>query len=109
VLREQYTQSKHEAQRELAQFFDERVTLYGRIESVLEEYECLKVLHAEEAQQYANKLAEEKKVVYFYIGSGGECFDLLCTPTIQAKEKLESTMAVLQSVLQSLQGEKDGP
>lgn len=62
MLREQYTQSKHEAQRELAQFSDERVSLYCQVESAQEEYECLKVLQAEEAQQYADKLAEEKKV-----------------------------------------------
>ena len=61
-LKEQYTQSKHEAQRDLAKFSDERVTLYAHISSAQEEYDCLKVLQAEETQKYAQHISEEKQV-----------------------------------------------
>lgn len=62
ALKEQYTQSKHEAQRDLAKFSDERVSLYAHITSAQEEYDCLKVLQAEEAQKFAQHISEEKKV-----------------------------------------------
>lgn len=66
-LREQYTQSKHEAQRDLAKFSDERVTLYAHISSAQEEYDCLKVVQAEETQKYAQHISEEKQVHVCYI------------------------------------------
>lgn len=62
ALKEQYTQTKHEAQRDLAKFSDERVSLYAHITSAQEEYDCLKVLQAEEAQKFAQHISEEKKV-----------------------------------------------
>ena len=61
-LKEQYTQSKHEAQRDLAKFSDERVSLFAQISSAQEEYDCLKVVQAEEAQKYTQHISEEKKV-----------------------------------------------
>lgn len=61
-LKEQYTQSKHESQRNLAKFSDERVSLYSHIASAQEEYDCLKVLQAEEAEKFAQHISEERKV-----------------------------------------------
>lgn len=61
-LKEQYTQSKHEAQRDLAKFSDERVSLYAHITSAQDEYDCLKVIQAEEAEKFAQHISEEKKV-----------------------------------------------
>ena len=61
-LKEQYTQSKHEAQRDLAKFSDDRVNLYAQISSAQEEYDCLKVVQAEEAHKYAQHISEEKQV-----------------------------------------------
>jgi predicted nucleic acid-binding Zn-ribbon protein len=55
-LREQYTQSKHEAQRDLARFSDERVSLFAQIASAQEEYDCLKVVQAEEKERYLEGL-----------------------------------------------------
>ena len=55
-LRDQYTQSKHEAQRDLARFSDERVSLFAQVGSAQEEYDCLKVLQAEEKEKYAESL-----------------------------------------------------
>ncbi|CAI8023275.1 Rab GTPase-binding effector protein 1 [Geodia barretti] len=55
-LREQYTQSKHEAQRDLARFSDERVSLFSQISSAQEEYDCLKVVQAEEKERYLEGL-----------------------------------------------------
>ena len=61
-VKEQYMQTKHEAQRELARFSDERVSLYAQISSAQEEYDCLKVVQAEETQNYAQCIADMKKV-----------------------------------------------
>ena len=65
-LKEQYTQSKHEAQRDLAKFSDERVSLFRQISSAQEEYDCLKVVQAEEAQQHTQQINEIKKVYSYY-------------------------------------------
>ena len=62
TLKEQYTQSKHEAQRDLAKFSDERVSLFAQITSAQEEYDCLKVLQAEEAHKYIQQMNEVNKV-----------------------------------------------
>ena len=62
TVRDQYTQSKHEAQRDLARFSDERVSLFAQISSAQEEYDCLKVVQAEEAQRYSQHLQEVKQV-----------------------------------------------
>ena len=56
LLKEQYTQDKHEAQRDLARFSDERVSLFAQISSAQEEYDCLKVVQAEETQRYSQHI-----------------------------------------------------
>lgn len=61
-LREQYTQSKHEAQRDLARFSDERVSLFAQITSAQEEYDCLKVVQAEEREKYSERLRAVSQV-----------------------------------------------
>ena len=61
-LREQYTQSKHEAQRDLARFSDERVSLFAQITSAQEEYDCLKVVQAEEREKYSERLRAMSQV-----------------------------------------------
>ena len=62
TVKEQYTDSKHEAQRELAKFSDERINLYSQISAAQDEYDCLKVLQAEEAETYALHLSKKKQV-----------------------------------------------
>lgn len=62
AVKEQYIQTKHEAQRDLAKFSDERVSLFAQISSAQEEYDCLKVVQAEEAHKYAQSIDEMKKV-----------------------------------------------
>lgn len=66
ALKEQYIQTKHEAQRDLAKFSDERISLYAQISSAQEEYDCLKVVQAEEAQKYTQMINDIKKVQYTY-------------------------------------------
>lgn len=66
-LKEQYTQSKHEAQRDVAKFSDERVSLFAQITSAQEEYDCLKVVQAEEIQKYTQQINELRKVKYYSI------------------------------------------
>ena len=62
TVKEQYTQSKLEAQRELAKFSEDKVALYSQVSAAQDEYDCLKVLQAEEAQKYAQSIGEERKV-----------------------------------------------
>ena len=62
LLKDQYTQGKHEAQRELAHFSDERVQLFSQVQSAEEEYDLLKVQQSEESQQYTERMAEARKV-----------------------------------------------
>ncbi len=61
-LKEKFTEVKHDAQREVARFSDERVKLYSQIEHSREEYDCLKVLQSQNMSEYQNKLSEEATV-----------------------------------------------
>ena len=99
-LKEQYTQSKHEAQRDLARFSDERVSLFAQITSAQEEYDCLKVVQSEEAQKYTQDITEANKVILIFQSyhSGMVC--------VQALAMAEENVAALQTRLTELEQEK---
>ncbi len=80
-LREKFTEAKHDAQREVARFSDERVKLYGHLKQSREEYDCLKVLQGQNMADYQKQLSEEsvvssQKVTTTVMCRGSMTFDL---------------------------------
>lgn len=87
MVRENFTEAKHEAQREVARFSDERARLYGQvgmgwivrssatiirtvahlsipsqISSAQEEYDCLKVVQSQQIRDHQQRIKDATKV-----------------------------------------------
>ena len=62
ILNDKFTEIKVDTQKEIARLVQERVQLYHQIETVREEYECLKVVQATGITDYQAQLEHASKV-----------------------------------------------
>ena len=62
IMSDQFTEIKIDTQKEIARLVQERANLYHQIETVREEYECLKVVQATGITDYQVQLDHASKV-----------------------------------------------
>ena len=61
MLNDRFTEIKIDTQKEIARLVQERASLFHQIETVREEYECLKVVQATGINDYQDKLTYASK------------------------------------------------
>ena len=62
ILRDKFTEIKHDTQREIAKMSEDRRQVYQQLEILREEYDCLKAIQSSCVTDYQAQLADLKQV-----------------------------------------------
>ena len=60
--KDKFTELKHDTQTEIARLTEERMELRKQLEAAREEYDCLKVLQAQQMTDYQETISSEREV-----------------------------------------------
>lgn len=70
--KDKFTELKHDTQTEIARLTEERMELRKQLEAAREEYDCLKVLQAQQMADYQDTISSERQVSGWQVsGCGG--------------------------------------
>ena len=73
IMSDKFTEIKVDTQKEIVRLVQERANLYHQIETVREEYECLKVVQATGITDYQAQLDHASKVCMWLLKVWSDC------------------------------------
>ncbi|XP_003387387.1 PREDICTED: myosin-11-like [Amphimedon queenslandica] len=110
VFKEKFTETRHDIQKQLASFTEERTSLYGIISQREEEYACLKDLQTSEKIAYQSELDQlkkEKAEAELNVASTMEELTRLREQKVANESRLSAELSELREVVSTAKQEKD--